>query len=310
MSISLDNVKKGEHIYSCKCGWIDRAHASMDETVPENDIRRDVMEVFNQFPPPVSSGTRSPGGRGWTVRYIPPVGIVSKALPFAFPGLWFVTDQGGDLGRYQALALRLYQLGNEKLEAMQAPFDPLRHSSFSYEDLPSNTIAWYRGVFSMGYAKVKDICVVVSKADSEKLAAKINIDSILDKNHDWTRALLFNDQCDECKKRGFSGKGFTDLPAEFRKVTPGNVTLTPGVGDAWPYIWNPATITLPVPLPLPSPFPPTTLPLPIPIPPDFTDNPYPPWDTPPDFKPRSRLGEARKVFESLFGKGRTPGGLR
>lgn len=310
MSISSDSVKKGEHIYSCKCGWIDKAHASMDVSLPESDIRLDVTEIWKQFPAEGRSGTRSPGGRGFLVKYIPAVGIVSSnLLPLDFPKNWFVRDMAGSLDAYRQICLRLYQLGNERMEQIQAAFDFIKHSSFSFEDLPSNTIAWYRGVLGMNYAAVNQACQTVSQADSEALAVATNIDKNLTKNHSWTKALLFNDKCEACRKQGQSTSGFTDLPSEFLKVPPGNVTFTPTVGDAWPYLGLPSAIP---PSFIPTPF----LPIPfIPIPPSlipsFSPTPFPPWDTPVGSsgvaQAEPRTFEPFPRMDGLRGHGRTPG---
>lgn len=303
MSVSLESVKKGEHIYSCKCGWIDRAHGSMDESLPESDIRLDVTEIWKQFPAEGRSGTRSPGKRGFVVKYIPAVGIVSSnILPFDFPKLWFVRDMAGSLDAYRQICLRLYQMGNERMEEIQRFFDPIKHSSFSFEDLPSNTIAWYRGVLGMGYKAVNQACQTVSQADSEALATDTNIDSNFTKNRNWTKALLFNANCEACRKQGHLSNGFTNLPAEFLRVPPGNVSFTPMMGDAWPYPSAPLTF-------IPTPF----LPLPfIPIPAVIPSLPlFPPWDTPAGptgaAQADARTFEPFPRIEGLRGHGRAPG---
>lgn len=306
MSITRESVKKGEHIYSCKCGWIDRAHASMDESLPESDIRLDVTEIWKQFPAEGRPGKRSPGRRGFVVTYIPAIGIVSSnLLPFNFPKVWFVKDMAGSLDAYRSIFLRLYQLGNERMEEIQALFDFIKHSSFSFEDLPSNTIAWYRGIFGMNYAAVNQACQTVSQADSEALADATNIDSVLIKNKIWTKALLFNDKCAACRAKGQVTSGFTDLPAEFLRVPPGNVTFTAPVGDAWPYGGFPGAI-----IPTPQlPFIPF-IPIP-PLVPGFGPIPFPPWDTPAGptgvAQADVRTFEPFPRIDGLRGHGRTPG---
>jgi hypothetical protein len=326
MSVTVSAVKAGEHTYSCNCGWIDHAHGSMDRTQPETEHRLDVMENWKQFPVTGHTGKRSPGGRGWIVNYVPAVGIVSSnLLPLDFPHRWFVRDLGGNLDAYRGVALRLYQLGNERMEEIQENFDRIKHSSFSYEDLPSNTIAWYRGVMGLKIADVDRECQVVTRAESEALAAAIDVDKIKTKNHDWTKALLFNDKCEPCRKRGQTASGFQLLPEVFRKVTPGHVTRTPGVGDAWPYIHAPVVIPVPVPpLPLPVPVPfPLILPfIRVPIPPGLLPIPpgpaglnprYPPWDDPSGdpaaARSPGRADDPLTRFAGLNSRGRVPGPL-
>lgn len=229
--IKLSQVREGEHQYSCLCGWIDNAHASMGDS--DDDIRLDVGENWKQFPPGVNS-RRSPGNQGWLLNYRQPVGLMSNVAKLTFPTQWFIRDLKGDRDAYRGVALRLYQRGNEHLEALQAATDFIKQSSFSYEDLSSNLIAWYRGVMGFTRARVKEVCQVISAADSLALAQAINIDQIHEKNREWGKALLFNDRCEACKGRGAKASGWADMPAEFATVRPGAVTLTPGTGDAWP----------------------------------------------------------------------------
>lgn len=230
--IKMDHVRAGSHQYSCRCGWIDNDHASMGDS--DDDIRLDVVENWKQFPGGPGAH-RSPGLQGFVLSYRQPVGIMSHLAKVTFPMQWFIRDQHAAREAYRGVALRLYQVANDHLETLQGgPSEPFRHSSFSYEDLSSNLIAWYRGVLGFSRGRVQEICEVVSQAEALALATAINIDGILDKNRVWGKTLLFSDRCEECKRRGSAGSGLSDMPAEFMTVKPGVVTFSPGSGDAWP----------------------------------------------------------------------------
>jgi hypothetical protein len=323
--IELSSVQKGGHVYSCKCGWIDTAHADGD--------RRDV-NVWKQFPGSGGTPKRSPGRRGWLIEYIPAKGIISQTrLPLNFSQWWFVRDLAGGKDAFLRVALRLYQLGNEKMEELQGgSLDNIKHSSFSFEDLPSNTIAWYRGVLGISWEDVVKECQVLGKDDSVKLAKAINVENDLRKNHDWTKALFFNDKCDKCND---NASGFQPLPGKFQTVTPGNVSLTPPApkppsrlscappsADAWPYISPPrpvSVVTIPIPIPIPGPLPvpfnfipvPVPVPIPNPMPPIVipTNDLYPWWDDPKGAPPEWCRATVPTRYDGLHGSGREPGPL-
>lgn len=279
--ITLKHVQSGSHQYSCRCGWIDKDHASMDDAGPEDDIRLDVIANWKQFPTQPNA-RRSPDGTGWLINYKQPVGIMSNVAAFTFPTGWYIKDLPRGAEAYRAVALRLYQLANDHLEQLQGgPSEPIRHSSFSYEDLSSNMIAWYRGVLGYTRARVNDICQTISKEQSVELARAIGIDNILDKNREWGKTLLFSDKCEECTRRGSTGSGMVDMPAEFGVVTPGSVTFKPGSGDAWPPEFDPSLRSHPY---------------------DRYHLPW--WDRPLGHHPPSPLAD---LWNGILGRGRRPG---
>ena len=178
----------------------------MDDAGPEDDIRLDVIANWKQFPTQPNA-RRSPGGTGWLINYRQPVGIMSNVAAFTFPTGWYIKDLPRGAEAYRGVALRLYQLANDHLEQLQGgPSEPIRHSSFSYEDLSSNMIAWYRGALGYTRARVNDICQTISKEQSVELATAIGIDNILDKNREWGKTLLFSDKCEECTAPRFDRK--------------------------------------------------------------------------------------------------------
>jgi hypothetical protein len=112
--------------------------------------------------------------------------------------------------------------------------------------------------------------------------------------------------CKECKGQP---SGLQELPAVFRKVTPGNVSFTPKVGDAWPFFTPPEEHVLPDIPGFGLAIPPVLSP--IPLGPSELNPRFPPWDTPLDNRAAARssglASEPHVRIAGLNSRGRLPG---
>ena len=193
--------------YSCRCGWIDWTHAGAD--------RPDLDQLRRQFPnPPIARGTplhqmqfraTPQGNRVFEVRLQPNnIGGWGWPSPLAIrERRWTVEDCGGDRQRYLKKALSIYLEGCVATEAMQS--QSLGRSSFSFEDMTSNLLAFYQVLGEIRPAQIRRICVVVPRQESEALFRRMNDAQRSQTNGDpyqpilWHNRREFSDCCPTCR---------------------------------------------------------------------------------------------------------------
>jgi hypothetical protein len=256
--IEVSDVEQDRHEYTCRCGWIDWGHAEPG--------REDVVSLWEQFPGTTGSNTDSletDGGTLWRVKHkseVPP-GWKGKLARLAMPSLraYFVRDFGRKPDAYKGIALAIYMKACEDFEDIQDFAEDLgfgSHSAFSFEDLPSNLLAFYQVVNDLISDKtvkkiretprvvvnetVRSLCCAVGKETSVALAKLMEkLGQNTGTNHDWFQPRLFdellkqlpqphNTACDQCA-RGF--------PSEFQTIHPTSISKKMNRGDVWEY-WS------------------------------------------------------------------------
>ena len=229
--VEEDSVKNGVQEYTCLSGWIDWSHA-----VPD---RMDLTNLWAQFPHSVRKGQEPlrlcplPGKKGYQIGYDASLSLNWKVkagmkvlgLPTVFR--YEVKDFGFDEEKYKRTALHIYQKGCEYVERVQLLMESMHHSSFSYEDLASNLLAFYMHVEGwnreaamrrcggwLDLSLAKEISLAVHEAMEKD--PRLNQETL--KASGWDKAYLFNDLCGAAQP--YKKRGWTLLPPELRKIEP------------------------------------------------------------------------------------------
>lgn len=181
--INRNQVRAGTHEYTCHCGWVDWTHAGGWEP---GMIRPDIVRLWSQFPHAIRPNQRSnprpsPGRNGYLVTHISdadplirfqrrvaespltPLTPLIEFLPRDLQGhglrprVWFIPSAGLNETRSREIALAIYRIACEDVERGQRIHNWISHSSFAFEDLVSNLIAFYRHIIGYTLGDIRRI---------------------------------------------------------------------------------------------------------------------------------------------------------
>lgn len=230
--VDKDSVSKGQHEYTCLCGWIDWSHATPD--------REDLVDLWSQLPHVVKKNQKPLRLRpvaNKTAYFVSLdtslslIGTKRRAIRSGVLGHttfhFQVPNRGANEYWYRRYALYIYQQGCEHLEHLQVTTEARHHSVYSFEDLVSNLLAFYGHVYSWNREDAIRRC---GGWTDKKLALKNSLDVVAAmeaekglwqeelKSFSWDKAFLFNDLCGACQP--YQRRGFLSLPERLRSITP------------------------------------------------------------------------------------------
>lgn len=227
--INRDQVRAGTHEYTGHCGWVDWTHAGGWEP---GMIRPDVVRLWSQFPHAIRPNQRSnprpsPGGNGYLVTHIsdadpliryerqvaaspltPLNPLAVECLPRDLQGhglrprVWFIPLAGLNETRSREIALAIYRIACEDVERGQTIHNFISHSTFAFEDLVSNLIAFYRHIIGYTLGDIRRIAGGVVQGDDLRRDLSRYVLNAMDgagvrqqvlQSRHWDRAYLFND---------------------------------------------------------------------------------------------------------------------
>lgn len=138
--------------FTANCGWIDWSHAQPG--LSRNLIAR-VQSASDALR--TAGGTSTAGQLNTPSMQSSAGGIVLSSTSLSIQLLRPLSSQ-----EVLSVALSIFKRISLVFETLQEWTDPIGHSSFSQEDLPSNLIGFYRAVMNYSRSDIEDFCGLVT----------------------------------------------------------------------------------------------------------------------------------------------------
>lgn len=208
--IELDHVTNGRAEYTFKCGWIDWSHAGGNPNGGDAQTRDDIRLLWDQF----DRAPLRPDG-GFVVSHEPDVdSYTSRCYPLqrretsegydTVGSRWrYFVRHSMDRERYKRVAFDIYRRGCMFAERLQQVclLNAVSGSAYSFEDLVSNLLAFYRHLEHWNKPRILDVCGALQR-DPDRISVSARVHAAMEKFRvdqrtlrasNWSQAYLLND---------------------------------------------------------------------------------------------------------------------